>query len=235
MSDCNQPRKARANAMWIAVLFLAAALGAPVAAATDADVSGIRDYKFEPDPKEIKPKLYNWEIRLNQGDSRKSQYEIVQVTTAGSAGAQPATTVLVDSSLLTPNMDGLIDFNLYIGDKQPTQDMGPARRHRTANHLLRHRHGESAIGMDHPARRQRRSDLRIGKRRASHQRRAESDPVHRQQCARRAVPGARDAAQKIKSATRTQSACGTRMDLGLAPVQRLNARENAAGSENPTR
>jgi hypothetical protein len=97
-----------------------------LAKAADANISGIADFKFNPNPQEIKPKLYNWEIRLSPADSRAGSYEIVQITIVHASGsaAAPTTSVLVDSSLLTPNMDGQIDFNLYVGDKKPTQDMG---------------------------------------------------------------------------------------------------------------
>lgn len=96
----------------------------PAQSATST-VSGIIRYTFDPNPKEIKPKMYNWEIRLNEADSKAGAYAIVQVTrpTAGAAGADSVNPV-IDSKVIVPGQDLIIDFNLYVGDKTPKENMG---------------------------------------------------------------------------------------------------------------
>jgi hypothetical protein len=111
---------------------MAAALGAGLTGSfalepAGADFSGIVSYAFEPNPQEIKPKMYNWEIKLSQADSRNGAYEIVEIVKpekadAKAAGAAPD--VLIDSKMIGVNQDGFIDFNLHIGDKEPKQNMG---------------------------------------------------------------------------------------------------------------
>jgi len=44
--------------------------------------------------------------------------------TSGSTAADGKSTVLVDSKVIMPNQDGIIDFKLYVGDKEPKQNMG---------------------------------------------------------------------------------------------------------------
>jgi hypothetical protein len=71
--------------------------------------------------------MYNWEISLNQADSRTGAYEVVQMTrpTGGNAkGADVVPQVLVESKVITPNQDGVVHFNLYVGDKTPKENMG---------------------------------------------------------------------------------------------------------------
>jgi hypothetical protein len=108
--------------------FVAALLGSVLAwPSAQAEVSGIVSYRYEPNPKEIKPKMYNWEIRLNQADSRTGAYEIIQVTRPTRANAKAADVVpqvLVESKVITPGQDGAVNFNLYVGDKTPTENMG---------------------------------------------------------------------------------------------------------------
>ena len=94
---------------------------------TPSPVSGIVSYIFEANPKEIKPKMYNWEVKLNPVDSRSGAYEIVQITTsigAGATAAEPVTDILIESKAIVPASDSAIDFNLYIGDKTPKENMG---------------------------------------------------------------------------------------------------------------
>jgi hypothetical protein len=98
-----------------------------VVKSAETNFSGIIEYVFEPNPKEIKPKMYNWEIKLNESDSRNGTYEIGQITRPRKSdpkAAATASTVLVESKMITPNQDGIIDFNLYVGEREPTQNMG---------------------------------------------------------------------------------------------------------------
>ena len=95
--------------------------------AAQEDVSGIVSYRYEPNPREIKPKMYNWEIRFSQADSRVGTYEIVQMTqprktTGKTVDAVPQ--VLVDSKMIKPGPDGSVHFNLYVGDRTPKENMG---------------------------------------------------------------------------------------------------------------
>ncbi len=109
----------------IMVVLLAISLGSTVTVrSAQSTVSGIVDYVYEPNPQQIKPKMYNWQIELNQTDSRTGPYEIIQVTWSGKANPKPTTTVLIDSKMIVPNRDGIIAFNLYVGDKEPKQNMG---------------------------------------------------------------------------------------------------------------
>ena len=108
--------------------FAAAWLGSMVSwPSAQTEISGIVSYLYEPNPGEIKPKLYNWEIRLNQADSHAGAYEIVQIARSSRAGGKApdvAPQVLVESNLITPGQDGAIHFNLYVGDKTPKENMG---------------------------------------------------------------------------------------------------------------
>jgi hypothetical protein len=114
-------KKACRNAfLTIVAICFGLGLAAPV------DTSGIVDYVFDPNPQEITPKMYNWEIRLSAADSRTRTYEIVQATkplNEGSTARATAPTVLIDAGLIVPNQDGIIDFRLHIGNKQPTSNM----------------------------------------------------------------------------------------------------------------
>jgi hypothetical protein len=115
---------------WILFLLLTAGLtNAFAAQVTEASFSGIIEYVFEPNPLEITPKLYNWEIQLNSIDSRTGSYEIVQITkpiNAQPKGRESAPSVLIDNRMIVPNQDGIIRFKLYIGEKQPKPNMpGP--------------------------------------------------------------------------------------------------------------
>jgi hypothetical protein len=109
------------------LVVLAAEWARPVAAGpADPDFSGIVNYLFEPNPQEIKPKMYNWEVSLNKSDSQ-SVYEIVQITSpksTNSKGLDPAQTVLVESRMIASNQDGVVDFNVYVGNKAPKENMG---------------------------------------------------------------------------------------------------------------
>ena len=110
----------------VAVLLTANLAGASAVNSQESGSSGISDYSFEPNPQEIKPKMYNWEIKLNGSDSRNGTYEIAQITRlkSDSRTADSKSTVLVDSKVIVPNQDGIIDFKLYVGDKEPKQNMG---------------------------------------------------------------------------------------------------------------
>ena len=113
----------------IVLSLLAAGLSSSLAAQSRESFSGISEYVFDTNPQEITPKVYNWEIKLNSIDSRTGSYEIVQITKP--LRAQPnarnsASNVLIDTQMIVPNHDGLIDFKLYIGEKQPKPKMpGP--------------------------------------------------------------------------------------------------------------
>lgn len=109
------------------LVLLAGSLGSAFAVrSAETNFSGINEYFFDPNPKEIKPKMYNWEIRLNQSDSGNGTYEIAQITrpTKGATTAANTTDVLVESKIIVPNQDGIIDFKLYVGEKEPKQNMG---------------------------------------------------------------------------------------------------------------
>jgi len=107
---------------------LAAGMARPFAAmSAETDFSGIVSYVFEPNPQEIKPKSYNWEITLTKSDSQSGVYEIVQITrptSTNSKGVGPVESVLVESKMISANSDGVVDFNLYVGDKTPKENMG---------------------------------------------------------------------------------------------------------------
>jgi hypothetical protein len=103
---------------------------------SEAAISGITDYKFDPNPQEPKPKMYNWEIMLNAVDSTNGTYEIIQITQPFSEDGinRTTTNVLIGlspmshSEMIIPNEDGIIDFKLYIGDKELAQNMnGPGK------------------------------------------------------------------------------------------------------------
>jgi hypothetical protein len=108
--------------------FVAAWLGSALASpSAQTEVSGIVNYVYESNPREIKPKMYNWEIRLNTADSHNGAYEIIQITRPARADAKAADVspqVLVESKMITPGQDGAIDFNLYVGDRTPKENMG---------------------------------------------------------------------------------------------------------------
>jgi len=118
--------------------FVAAQLGSALASpSAQSEVSGIVSYRYEPDPREIKPKMYNWEIRLSPADSQGAAYEIIQITrpTKTSANAADVSSqVLVESKVITSGQDGAVDFNLYVGDKTPKENMG--RRGRSGQPII---------------------------------------------------------------------------------------------------
>ena len=95
----------------------------------EADVSGVVNYTFEPEPEGISTKLYNWELMLSEEDSRSATWTIVQVTQPLVDKPQPAAAVtetLIDSEMIVPNQDGHIHFKLHAGEKEPTPNMnGP--------------------------------------------------------------------------------------------------------------
>jgi hypothetical protein len=112
---------------WIHVLVAALMINALARPSAQTDASGIVSYRYEPNPSEIKPKMYNWEISLNQSDSRTGTYELVQMTRPIKQDAKAVDVVpqvLVESKVITPNQDGVIHFNLYVGDKAPKENMG---------------------------------------------------------------------------------------------------------------
>ena len=109
------------------IVLLAISLGNAVTVESQTNISGIVEYTYEPNPQEIKPKMYNWQIQLNQRDSQNGSYEIVQGTKSSKADPKATNTnpiVLIDSNMIVPNRDGIVDFNLYVGDKEPKQNMG---------------------------------------------------------------------------------------------------------------
>jgi hypothetical protein len=112
----------------VLVVLLAVSLGDSFAAkSAETNFSGITEYVFEPNSQEISPKMYNWEVKLSKVDSQNGAYEIVQMTKPRKADSKPvdtATTVLIDSKMIVPNQDGIINFKLYVGDKEPKQNMG---------------------------------------------------------------------------------------------------------------
>jgi len=118
--------------------FVAAQLGSAVASpSAQPEVSGIVSYLYEPNPREIKPKMYNWEVRLSPVDSQGAAYEIIQITRPMKAPARAsdvASQVLVESKAITPGEDGAVDFNLYVGDKTPKENMG--RRGRSGQPII---------------------------------------------------------------------------------------------------
>src|SRR5215470_9678595 len=97
---------------WILLPLLAAGPSSPLAAqSAETSISGIIEYVFDPNPQEIAPKVYNWEIKLNSIDSRTGSYEIVQTTQplrAQPNGRDSAVSVLIDAQMIVPNQDGLI-------------------------------------------------------------------------------------------------------------------------------
>ncbi len=96
-----------------------------------AVVSGIADYKFNPNPQEPTEEMYNWEVKLGVADSTNGTYEIVQITKPIKPGAETSDTItkvlidrdMTDGAMIGTNEDGMIDFKLHIGDKEPTQNM----------------------------------------------------------------------------------------------------------------
>jgi hypothetical protein len=103
---------------------------------TPAIISGITDYKFEPNPEapaskmfEIAPKMYNWEVILNATDSTNGTYEIVQITTPlkqEAKASEPVTKILIDRNhdsevMVGTNQNGIAHFRLHIGAKAPEQ------------------------------------------------------------------------------------------------------------------
>ena len=109
-------------------VLLAWALATPFEAnCAQPSVSGIVEYYFEPNPQDTKPKMYNWEIRLNATDSTNGVYEIIQINRRLDLDAEPRSTtnVLIGLSpmnqkpLIVPNGSGVIDFKLCIGNKKP--------------------------------------------------------------------------------------------------------------------
>jgi hypothetical protein len=97
-----------------------------------AIVSSITDYQFNPNPEEPAAEMYNWEVMLDTADSTNGTYEIVQITKPIKQDAKASdtiTNVLIDrdrldnDAMIGTNEDGIIDFKLYIGNKEPTQNM----------------------------------------------------------------------------------------------------------------
>jgi beta-lactamase regulating signal transducer with metallopeptidase domain len=96
----------------------------PASAPGDAPPSGVTDYLYEPNPQKVKPKMYNWEVQLTAGDSRKGPYEILEITRPANADPKSpaAAKVLIDPEMIVPNANGVIDFMLYVGNKEPAPD-----------------------------------------------------------------------------------------------------------------
>ena len=120
----------KVNFCAVALLLVLPAAGSAhsvAAMSAAADFSGITSYVFESNPQEITPKMYNWRITLSKSDSEGGAYEIVQITRPKSANAKAvdsAPNVLVDSKMIAVNQNGVVDFNLYVGDKAPKENMG---------------------------------------------------------------------------------------------------------------
>jgi hypothetical protein len=113
---------------WILLALVAGGFSSTFAVQPEeANFSGIIEYVFDPNPQEITPKLYNWEIKLNSIDSRTGSYEIVQITKPlRTQPSGPAPRVLIDNQMIVPGQDGIIHFKVYIGEKQPKPNMpGP--------------------------------------------------------------------------------------------------------------
>ncbi len=111
----------------LAALLAVGLVSSFAAISAETNFSGITEYVFESNPQKISPKMYNWEVKLSKADSQNGAYEIVQITKLRKANAKPvdtATTVLIESKMIVPNQDGIINFKLYVGDKQPKQNMG---------------------------------------------------------------------------------------------------------------
>jgi len=92
----------------------------------EPDASGITEYKLEPNPQEISPKMYNWEVMLTKADSKNGSYEIIQLTQPMKEdlqASQAATKVLIDGEMIVPNQDGIIHFKLHVGDTKPAENM----------------------------------------------------------------------------------------------------------------
>lgn len=109
------------------LLFVLGLSGVAAAPSAQTDFSGIVSYVYEANPQGIKPKMYNWEIRLSTADSRNGVYEIVQINKRLQPGATAVDTtpnVIVDSKLVAVGPDGSIAFALYVGDKVPKENMG---------------------------------------------------------------------------------------------------------------
>src|SRR5262249_40036153 len=114
----------------ILLSLLAAGLSSSLAAQSpETSFSGISEYVFNPNPQEITPKAYNWKIKLTSIKSRTGSYETFQITKplrAQPNGRDSTSSVLIDGQMIVPNQAGLIDFKLYIGEKQPKPNMpGP--------------------------------------------------------------------------------------------------------------
>jgi hypothetical protein len=117
--------------------FVATFLGCSFPAkSAETNISGVASYFFEPNPQKIKPQMYNWEVKLSAADSTNGNYEIIQITKPlVEDGTNRATTkVLIGISPMSHeetirrNDDGIIDFMLYVGDKEPPQNMnGPGK------------------------------------------------------------------------------------------------------------
>jgi hypothetical protein len=114
---------------WILPLLASGVCSSLAAQTAETSFSGIIEYVFDLNPQEITPKVYNWEIKLNSIDSRTGSYEIIQITKplrAEPTARDSAPSVLIDNQMIVPNHEGIIDFKLYIGEKQPKPNMpGP--------------------------------------------------------------------------------------------------------------
>lgn len=112
-------------------------LGPPLLAeVSETNGNGIIDYKLEPNPQEIEPKMFNWEIMLNAADSTNGTYQIIQISkplNENARAGETKTKVLIDQDMdreptIARDRRGLIHFMLHIGDKEPTQNMnGPGQ------------------------------------------------------------------------------------------------------------
>ena len=114
-------------AVTLVLALLAAGTGHPFAVTSaEVEFSGITSYVFESNPQEITPKMYNWRVTLSKSDSAGGVYEIVQITRPKRADskADPTPNVLVDAKMIAVNQDGVVDFNLYVGDRAPKANMG---------------------------------------------------------------------------------------------------------------
>jgi len=83
-------------------------------------------FKFEevqrPDPNQIVPRKWNWEIRLSPSQSQRG-FRISQHTVAEKASGSNIDKVLFDAKDLQKNPGDVIHFRLHTGDDNPSLDM----------------------------------------------------------------------------------------------------------------
>lgn len=112
----------------VALIVMFGIHGVPVIQNVNAQVAAekIEIFKFEevkkPNPNNITPRKWNWEIELTPIQS-KSRFRIVQQTN-GKKGLEPEfTRILFSESELQKSSGDVIHFKLYSGDENPTLNM----------------------------------------------------------------------------------------------------------------